>query len=78
MNFQSFCHRVVLKSINTNVNCLETHHNFLPDSLKSISVHSYALSFTRQLKLKILSLIVHSADDDQDEMIVNVPRAVTR
>ena len=77
MDFQSFSHRVVLKSISTSVDRLETHPNFLPDSLDE-SVSTLSFQFYSPTKMKIISLIVHIADDDQDELIVNVPRRVTR
>lgn len=77
MDFQSFSHRVVLKSISTSVHRLATHANFLPDSLNE-SVSTLRFQFNSPTKMKIISLIVHTADDDQDELIVNVPCGVTR
>ena len=77
MDFQSFSHRVVLKSISTSVHRLETHPNFLPDSLNE-SASTLRFQFYSPTKMKIISLIVHTADDDQDELIVNVPCGVTR
>lgn len=68
---------MVLKSISTSEDRLETHPNFLPDSLDE-SVSTLRFQFYSPTKMKIISLIVHTADDDQDELIVNVRRGVTR